>query len=81
MAVIFNENVEQMQYLGGKSRISKYISEKINEISRRQIKNIAIWEKPFTRTLDVNKDNQFKVTERLFVHKDNLKYVDVKNKD
>lgn len=70
-----------MQYLGGKSRISKYISEKINEISRRQIKNIAIWENPFIRTLDVNKDNQFKVTERLFVHKDNLKYVDVKNKD
>lgn len=26
----------------------------------------CIWEKPFTRTLDVNKDNQFKVTEKLF---------------
>lgn len=30
---------------------------------------IAIWEKPFTRTLDVNKNNQFKVTEKLFIHK------------
>lgn len=30
---------------------------------------IAIWEKPFTRTLDVNKQNQFKVTEKLFIHK------------
>ena len=28
-----------MQYLGGKSRISKQISEEINEISRWQIKN------------------------------------------
>lgn len=33
---------------------------------------VVIWEKPFTRTLDVNKNNQFKVTEKLFVHKDNL---------
>lgn len=30
---------------------------------------VAIWSKPFTRTLDVNKENQFKVTEKLFVHK------------
>lgn len=30
----------------------------------------SIWEKPFTRTLDVNKENQFKVTEKLFVHKE-----------
>ena len=30
---------------------------------------ISIWKKPFTRTLDVNKNNQFKVTEKLFVHK------------
>lgn len=30
---------------------------------------IVIWEKPFTRTLDVNKNNQFKVSEKLFVHK------------
>jgi len=29
---------------------------------------VAIWEKPFTRTLDRNKDNQFKVTEKLFVY-------------
>lgn len=26
----------------------------------------CVWEKEFTRTLDVNKDNQFKVTEKLF---------------
>lgn len=32
---------------------------------------IAIWEKPFTRTMDRNKDNQFKTTEKLFVHKCN----------
>lgn len=31
---------------------------------------ISIWEKPFTRTLDVNKENQFVVTEKLFIHKD-----------
>lgn len=31
---------------------------------------ISIWEKPFTRTLDVNKKNQFVVTEKLFIHKD-----------
>lgn len=36
---------------------------------------VSIWQKPFTRTLDVNKDNQFKVTEKLFVHKNNLKYI------
>lgn len=29
---------------------------------------VSIWEKPFTRTLDVNKNNQFKVTEKLFIH-------------
>lgn len=28
-----------MQYLGGKSRISKQISEVINEIPRRKVKN------------------------------------------
>lgn len=32
---------------------------------------VAIWEKPFTRTLDVNKNNQFKVAEKLFIHKSN----------
>lgn len=37
---------------------------------------ISIWEKPFTRTLDVNKNNQFKVTEKLFVHKNNFKYIE-----
>ena len=30
---------------------------------------ITIWDKPFTRTLDVNKNNQFTVTEKLFIHK------------
>lgn len=29
----------------------------------------CIWEKPFTRTLDRNKNNQFKVTEKLFIYK------------
>lgn len=29
----------------------------------------CIWEKPVTRTLDRNKDNQFKVIEKLFIHK------------
>lgn len=33
---------------------------------------VAIWEKSFTRTLDVNKNNQFKVTEKLFIHKSQL---------
>ena len=36
---------------------------------------ITIWEKPFTRTLDVNKSNQFKVTEKLFIHKSNMEVV------
>lgn len=27
---------------------------------------LCVWEKPFTRTLDYNKGNQFQVTERLF---------------
>ena len=36
---------------------------------------ISIWEKPFTRTLDVNKNNQFKVTEKLFIHKCNANIV------
>lgn len=30
---------------------------------------IKVWEKQVTRTLDVNKNNQFKVTEKLFIHK------------
>lgn len=29
----------------------------------------CIWERPFTRTLDRNKNNQFKVIEKLFIHK------------
>ena len=36
---------------------------------------ISIWEKPFTRTLDVNKSNQFKVTEKLFIHKCNIENI------
>lgn len=39
---------------------------------------ICIWERPFTRTLDVNKNNQFKVTEKLFIHKCNEKYLKIK---
>ena len=27
---------------------------------------VCVWERPFTRTLDRNKSNQFKVTEKLF---------------
>lgn len=38
---------------------------------------VSIWEKPFTRTLDINKNNQFKVTEKLFVHKCNENMVKV----
>lgn len=30
----------------------------------------CIWEQSFTRTLDVNKNNQFKVVEKLFTYKD-----------
>lgn len=29
---------------------------------------VCVWEKPFTRTLDVNKGNPFKVTEKLFTY-------------
>lgn len=29
---------------------------------------VCIWEKPFTRTLDRNKNNQFTATEKLFTH-------------
>ena len=36
---------------------------------------ISIWEKPFTRTLDVNKSNQSKVTEKLFTHKCNIENI------
>lgn len=36
---------------------------------------ISIWEKPFTRTLDVNKSNQFKVKEKLFIHRCNFSYI------
>lgn len=32
---------------------------------------ISVWEKPFTRTLDRNKSNYFKVTEKLFIHECN----------
>ena len=38
---------------------------------------VSIWEKSFTRTLDVNKNNQFKVTEKLFVHKCNENIVKI----
>ena len=29
---------------------------------------VEIWSKPFTRTIDVNKNNQIKATEKLFIH-------------
>ena len=29
---------------------------------------VTVWEKPFTRTIDRNKNNQFKVTEKLFTY-------------
>lgn len=35
---------------------------------------VSIWQKPITRTLDRNKNNQFKATENLFIHKCNLKH-------
>ena len=38
---------------------------------------VSIWERPFTRTLDVNKQNQFKVTEKLFLHKDWVKKLNI----
>lgn len=41
---------------------------------------ISIWEKPFTRTLDVNKNNQFKVTEKLFIHSKYKYLVETSNK-
>ena len=34
---------------------------------------VSIWEKPFVRMMDSNKDNIFKSTEKLFVHKDTYK--------
>ena len=46
-----------MQYLGGKSRISKQISEVINEVSRRQIENSE------TNSTN-NNEHQFKERER-----------------
>lgn len=41
---------------------------------------VSIWEKPFTRTLDVNKNNQFKVTEKLFIHSKYKYLVETSNK-
>lgn len=38
---------------------------------------VEIWSKPLKRTLDVNKNNYFTVTEKLFVHKDS-KYLNIK---
>lgn len=36
---------------------------------------VPIWEKQVTRTLDRNKDNQFKATEKLFVHNNWVDYM------
>lgn len=55
----------------------RYISKKhIVFISEQNAPDdfVSVWSSPFTRTLDVNKENQFKVTEKLFVYQDNVKY-------
>ena len=36
---------------------------------------VAIWQKEIRRILDVNKNNQFKSTEKLYVHRDNLEII------
>lgn len=36
---------------------------------------VVIWEKPFTRMMDSNKENIFKATEKLFVHRDVYKEI------
>lgn len=36
---------------------------------------VCIWQKDIRRILDVNKNNQFKATEKLFVHKNNYKII------
>lgn len=36
---------------------------------------VSIWERQLTRTLDRNKNNQFKATEKLFVHKCHENYI------
>lgn len=36
---------------------------------------VCIWQKDIRRILDVNKDNQFKSTEKLFIHKNNLEII------
>lgn len=42
---------------------------------------VAVWSKPFTRTLNVNKEKQFKVTEKLFVHKCNEEFFGKEDKE
>lgn len=37
---------------------------------------IPIWEKPFKRVLDVNKDNIFDSQEKLFIHSCNIQYIE-----
>lgn len=49
-------------------KISKYNDVYISEQNAPE-DFVCVWEKPFTRTLDVNKQNQFSVTEKLFVYK------------
>lgn len=77
------------QYSGG-----KFDSSKFWEYARQKSKTnlmfiselnapddfVPIWEKEFTRTLDVNKNNQFKATEKLFVHKDNISKLYIKKR-
>lgn len=64
---------------GGKKFDSESFWEYMREISKDNQVFISeltapddfecIWEKPFTRTLDRNKENQFKVTEKLFTYR------------
>ena len=59
-----DEEDEMEQEVLGKSKKNKvFISEQIAPDDFK-----CIWEKPFTRTLDVNKNNQFQVTEKLFTY-------------
>lgn len=49
-----------MQYQGGKSRISKHISEVINEVSRWKVENISA-------SGEYDSEHQFKERERVIL--------------
>ncbi|MBQ8086227.1 MAG: DNA adenine methylase [Lachnospiraceae bacterium] len=40
---------------------------------------ISIWEKKVTRTLDSNKDNYFKASEKLYIHESNIRKIKLLN--